>query len=233
MLDYQPECWTDVQKVLDAGLDRMILFGPSGTGKTMAGLTMGNVAAGAFRLECTENMTDFEVVGGYIPGANGFEYKEGAGIKAWKGDGLTGGRLVVDEIDKASGDVYATLLAITDSHASASWQHPVTGQKIKPTEGFSVVMTTNLDDMSMLEPALRDRFPVAIRIDKPHPLAIAALPNRFQRYAVATVGEISIRSWQAIARLEQGVGLDEALRLVVGAEKAAQLADDVRIDEVA
>lgn len=233
MLDYNPQCWQDVEALMDAGLDRLILNGPPGTGKTYAGLTAGRVDAGAYRLECTENMTDFEIVGGFLPAQDGFTYKEGSAIKAWDGDGVMGGRLVIDEIDKAAGDILALLLAMTDSMESASWRHPVSGKVMKPREHFSVVMTTNALDMDILEPALKDRFPVSVFIDKPHPTAIAALPGKYQRVAIATVGEISLRSWMQIAKLEKSLGQSEALRLVVGGERARQLADDLAIDEVA
>ena len=34
-----PECWQALEDTLNAGIDRVILFGPSGIGKTYAGLT--------------------------------------------------------------------------------------------------------------------------------------------------------------------------------------------------
>ncbi len=33
-----PECWQALEDTLNAGIDRVILFGPSGIGKTYAGL---------------------------------------------------------------------------------------------------------------------------------------------------------------------------------------------------
>jgi len=45
-----PQCWQDLYDVLDAGVERVILYGPPGTGKTFAGLNIGNVAAGSFRM---------------------------------------------------------------------------------------------------------------------------------------------------------------------------------------
>ena len=146
-----PQCWSDFSDVITAGIDRVILFGPPGTGKTYAGLNEGNTTAGAFRLVCTEDMTAADVTGCWMPAGNeGWQWLEGAAVKAWKGNGQVGGRLVIDEIDKASGDVLSLLLAITDSVESAEWEHPSTGEKVKPLEGFSVIMTTNLENMEDL-----------------------------------------------------------------------------------
>ena len=52
-----PKCWADVQLALDAGIDRVILFGPPGTGKTFAGMNFGEVNRGAFRVICTDDIT--------------------------------------------------------------------------------------------------------------------------------------------------------------------------------
>ena len=48
-----PACWMDFVDALDAGIDRIVLYGPSGTGKTYAALRLGVGAAGAHRLVCT------------------------------------------------------------------------------------------------------------------------------------------------------------------------------------
>ena len=66
-----PQCWKDVENALNAGVDRIILFGPPGTGKTFAGLHIGNVEAGAHRLVCTEDMTTADVTGCFIQDEKG------------------------------------------------------------------------------------------------------------------------------------------------------------------
>lgn len=231
--EYNPECWNDFETVIRSGVKRVILFGPSGTGKTMGGLTVGvQPETGAFRLECTEDMSTFDIVGGWKPARDEWEYLDAAPIMAWIGNGYAGGRLVVDEIDKASGDVLGNLLAMTDSDASCSWKHPVKGV-LKPNPGYSVVMTTNIPDPDGLEPALKDRFPVAIYIDQPHPAGVAALPAKFQEKAIATCMTYSLRKWADVATLERTVGIAEALRLVIGKEAAIQMADDFMVDGVA
>lgn len=226
-------CWKDVSDVLSAGVDRLILFGPPGTGKTFAGLNYGNVANGAHRLICTDDMTNADVTGAWMPNTSGtWSWNDGAAIKAWS----SGGRLVVDEIDKAGGDVFATLLAMTDTVESAEWEHPETGRVIRPQDGFSVVMTTNVEDMDELPTALRDRFPVAIRIDQPHPAALEKLSADLRPYAVrmadAGYRRISLRSFYAFDKLRFSMGEDRAAEMVFGAARASSILDAIRIDRV-
>ena len=192
-----PKCWQTVKDALDAGIDRIILFGTAGVGKTYAGLNFGELNGGAHRLICTDEMTNADVTGCWQPTSSGsWSWLEGAGIKAWQGNGKVGGRLVIDEIDKAGGDVFATLLAITDSPESARWEHPQSKQVIKPTAGFSVVMTTNIEQMSELPMALKDRFPVAIRINEPHPDALLLMSEDLREYATLArcVTQVSVVS---------------------------------------
>jgi MoxR-like ATPase len=230
-----PQCWKDVDTVLQSGIDRIILYGPPGTGKTYAGLHTGDVENGSWRLICTDDMTNFDVTGGFLPGADGdFVWHDGAAIKAWRGSGVAGGRLVIDEIDKAGGDVFATLLAVTDTIESAKWENPATGRIESPKEGFTVVMTTNVENMDELPPALKDRFPVAIRINEPHPEALGDLPYGLREYArrMADAGDrrISLRAFQAFAKIAAQTSDEEAARLLF-ADRAEAFLDAIRIDK--
>ena len=233
-----PECWRELYDVLDAGIDRVILFGPPGTGKTFAGLTIGNVTAGAHRLICTEDMTQADVTGCFMPNAQGtWNWQVGAAIKAWEGDGINGGRLVIDEIDRASGDTESALLAVTDTVESARWEHPETGRIVRPLPGYSVIMTTNVEDMRDLPTALKDRFPVAVRINTPHPDALAALPSDLRAAAAASADanagrRFSIRAFQSYAQLRDRLGAERAAKIIFGAV-ANDILDAIRINEVA
>lgn len=212
-----PQCWRDVHSILEADSRRLVLYGPPGTGKTFAGLNIGKHRE-SIRLICTEDMTDGDVVGRFLPNENGgMTWHEGALIRAWR----TGARVVIDEIDKANGDVLSTLLAMTDTVASSRWEHPTTGEIVTPHPEFSVVMTTNLERMIDLPDALRDRFPVQIRINEPHPLALEQLPEVWREIARTSAdldveSRASIRAFLEVVRLEVAIGRLDAVRLVFG-----------------
>ena len=233
-----PSCWRDVVDALAAGIDRLVLFGPPGTGKTYGGLTLGDVTGGAHRLICNEDMTAADVTGHFMPTADGnWKWHEGSVLKAWKGDGTVGGRVVADEIDRASGDVLSILLNMFDTVDSASWQHPDTGETVRPLPGFSVVMTTNIEDMRDLPTALRDRFPVAIRIDQPHPGALAKLSPYLRAPATASAAadkarRFSVRSFMAFDRLRMsGMDLERAAFMIFG-NHSKDILDAIRVDSV-
>jgi len=218
-----PEHWRDFHSLMDADTRRVILYGPPGTGKTFAALTYGNKNQ-AHRLICTEEMTDADIVGCWQPSREGWHWREGKAVTAWR----NGDRLVVDEIDKANGDVLAVLLAMTDTVESASWQNPETGERVTPHADFSVVMTTNLERMHDLPDALRDRFPIALRIATPHPDALARIPDQYRATAEALADapneqRASMRAFLELARLETYLGRSEAARLIFGRDRAADL----------
>ena len=171
-----------------------------------------------------------------MPDGNGrFSWVAGAGLKAWEGNGLNGGRLIVDEIDKASGDVFALLLAMLDSPESATWEHPETGRIHRPKDGFSAVMTTNIENMEELPTALADRFPVRIRINAPHPSALEKLSYELRDYAVrmcdAGKRRISLRTFYAFDKLRKQLGDEKSAKIIFG-DRATSVLDAIAIDKV-
>ena len=158
-----------------------------------------------------------EVTGSYVPtGEGGWQWHDGPAIRAWR----SGRRFVVDEVDRASGDVLSLLLAMTDTNGSAQWHHPVTGEVVRPAAGYSVVMTTNVEEMSLLPPALRDRFPIAIRIDRPHRDALALLSSDLRAAAAQRLGSRGCGRWSMrrvlrvrFARLDRTAGRSRSARV--------------------
>jgi len=226
------DCWVDIEDAFKAGVDRLVLYGPPGTGKTYAGLTMQTGDRPTFRLICTPDMTNADVTGAWMPNDKGtFSWHEGQAVKAWR----TGGRLIVDEIDKAGGDVFATLLAMTDSPESCKWENPQTGEVETPKKGFSVVMTTNLENLEDLPEAIRSRFPIRVRVNKPHKTALEKLSSDLRVYAErsADLGErrIDLRSFYAFDNLRKSVGAERAAVLLF-ADRATDFLDAIKIDQV-
>lgn len=236
-----PQCWIDVRDAFKAGLDKIILFGPPGTGKTYAGLTYG-VAGNAYRLICNEDMTSSDVTGHYMPSGSGtWNWHNGAVLNAW----IEGTRVVADEVDRASGDVLSLMLSMFDTVDSASFLHPETNEVIRPKDGFSVVMTTNIEDMRELPTALRDRFPVAIRVNAPHPESLTFLSDDLRIPASLSADadydrRISLRGWQAFDKLRKHMlyeygqvdGEERAARLIFG-DSWMSVIDTIRVNSIA
>jgi MoxR-like ATPase len=224
-------CWDLTELTLGFGRGNaypghMLLYGPSGTGKSRQAKTLG-LAQGqeVYAVTLTQDMPMSELRGHYVIGQDReFRWQHGPCLLAW----LNGGRLVIDELEKASGDAQSFLLAVLDDPAVASITLP-TGETVRPAPGFSVIATSNAEADEDLEPALRDRFPVTIRIDRPHPGALSALPADVSHAARNSAGvddpqrRVSVRSWSAFARLRDAFG-DEAL--------AAQAVFGARADDV-
>jgi len=229
-------CWQDFADVLTSGLDRIILYGPPGTGKTFAALRSGLSAHSvAERVICTEDLTTADITGSWMPRGEGrWEWLEGPAIRAWRGDGARGGRLVVDEVDRAAGDVLSLLLAMTDTDGSAQWRNPETGDVVQPAKGFVAVMTTNSETLEEIPRALRDRFPVAIRIDRPHPSSVERLSVDLRAPAMSSSlaemdRRISLRTFYAFDVLRREHGAERAAQLLLGSQRSTSFLDALRI----
>lgn len=214
------QCWRDAYTLLEH-TDRVALYGAPGTGKTYAG--MATAPGGrAYRVAMTGDSGTADLLGMWQPNAQGlWHYTEGVAIRAMR----EGARLVVDEVDRASAETLGALLLICDTSASISWENPETLEVVTPAPGYSVVFTTNLEDWSRLDTALRDRMVCPVRIDEPHPDALARLPREYRELARVSADRkgsdrVSLRAWLTISELEPVVGRDDALRLVLGEQRA-------------
>jgi MoxR-like ATPase len=164
-----------------------------------------------------ENSSADELRGGFLPKAGLWDWFDGVAIRAWR----EGAILIIEEINRASDEVKSFLHAICDSEATASITLP-TGEKVKPAQGFKVIATMNGEPEELHE-ALRSRFPVTIKIDQPHPDAIAELPEDLRALANNTVchreekRRISLRHWYAFANLRNELNEELAATAVFGA----------------
>jgi len=234
-METMAECWTEFEDAINAGVNRIVLFGPPGTGKTYMGMHYG-VPDGvlAHRLQCTVDMTEGKITGHMLPVSESkWEFNTGPLPRAWE----EAGRVVVDEVDKVGGDAESLLLGMLDSPDSARWEHPITKKMWRPKEGFTAIMTTNLERMQDLPIALSDRFPVKIRINQPHPSALARLSQDIRRIAAASPdakGErrFSLRAFEEFDKLRKQLGDAYAAKLIFRSQ-AQGILDAIKVEAIA
>jgi MoxR-like ATPase len=228
-----PKCWQRTEGAMASSVGRIILSGEPGIGKSYAALNFGlSEGEEVDRIVCHEEMTVAAIEGMFMPNEKGtYTYHEGPGTRAWR----HGRRLLIDEVNRASGDVLSLLLAYTDTDASAKHILP-TGERISPQPGFNVVMTTNLVDLTELDPALYDRFPVKIQITEPHPSALLQLPKNLQAIARELCSgskengkRVSLRGFLAYVQLMEVFEVAEAAEIAFGKGIAESIQDTLMI----
>jgi MoxR-like ATPase len=216
------QCWDDLDSALLAKADRILLYGQPGTGKTHYALsqhlTYGDRKRNSFRVLCSPDMTTADVDGLWKPSKDEWKFVAGSALRAWE----NGDRLILDELDQASGDVLTALLLICDSDGSAVREHPETGERISPKAGFEIIATTNAERLSDLPANLVDRFPIRININEVNPAALETLPDELRdiarTYANRATDRYSLRSFFAYDKLAQTIDQEQALRLVFPTE---------------
>ena len=230
MTTHEANCWSDLDTALKAGMNRILLYGQPGTGKTFYALTKylerdNHTNRRAVRVLCAPDMTTADVDGMWKPTKDDWTFALGSAFRAFS----DGSRLILDELDQASGDVLTALLMYCDSNASAVRDHPETGEEVRPHKHFEIIATTNAERLTDLPNNLLDRFPIRINIDKINPEALLALSSPYlrdvaQNYATRS-GEsrYSLRSFLAYEHLASAneVSTDTALRLVFSDEAEA------------
>ena len=220
--------WPEIESALSAS-PRVLLHGPPGLGKTHAGHKLGlKPNQRVFSITLTEQTSAAELQGLYVPKGGEFIYQFGPLVLAW----LHGGRAVLNELQRVSGDAQAFLINILDDPGMALMTLP-NGETVKPHADFSCVATMN-GDPSELDEALRDRFPVCLPVYKPNPQAIASLPMDLQRIAENSVAipdqarRVGLRSWIEFAQLRTRLGAPLASRLIFR-ERAQELENSLKI----
>lgn len=223
--------WDKASFALSNGLGRVLLYGLPGTGKTYFGMNYHlNAGQKSYRLICTEEMTDADLIGGQKMGNDGvWRFREGVGIKSWR----EGARLVVDEVNRVNSDVESRLMALIDTSNSSSWENPDTGEVVTPHENFSVVATMN-GHPEDLGAAIRDRLVVQVEIDTPHEDGINALPAYLRELARAVTSRYgddrhSLRSFVEFARLHANSNDPVRSAMVTMPDLVESLVDSIAI----
>ncbi len=208
----------ELTKLLIKNTGRILQYGPPGTGKSYVAIhePHSGGAGGIHNVTLTDEMPSAELRGHYVPKGGEFVWQDGPALKAWR----NGDRLVVNEIDKASGDTLSFFLSLLDDGPSAMMTLP-TGETVYPHKDFQCIGTMN-GVPADLPPALQDRFPVTIEVTDPNPNAIAALPEDLRNAAQGSCVNpdpalrISLRSWFAYGALRSRIGHTHAAEACFG-----------------
>ena len=230
-LDLSPDNtpWPLVGSVLASAFARTVfLWGPPGVGKSFVATREGLAGRVVAALTLTPETPAAELRGGWMPKGSGFEWRDGPVVTVMR----RGGRVVLNEVSYASSDVLAFLHPVLESPETARLTLP-SGETIEPAPGFQVVATDNCP-ADQLPEALRDRFRSVLRVDAPHPDALARLRPDLREAALCTYDleperAISIRGWLALQDFEAELGREKACLAVFGRERGEQVYKALRL----
>ncbi len=212
----QHNVWELAEKVLGTS-PRTVLFGKPGTGKTHSALNFGFRRSDqrAHSVTLTEEAAAADLRGTFLPKGGEFVWHDGPAVRALR----QGDRLIINEIDHASPDVWSFLLSMLDDFSMISETLP-SGETITASPGYHVVATMNGKPEDLPE-ALADRFTVRLAIEQPNPAAFEKLPEDLRNTAKATVTlegprRIGLRSWITFAELRDSLDAEAAAIAVFG-----------------
>jgi MoxR-like ATPase len=223
----------NIIEAIERGAYRVLLYGPPGTGKTTSAYNAAKaLGKSVYNITLSDETPAAELRGHFVPAGTEWRWMHGPAVRAY----LEGAVLILDEIDKASQDCLDFLHGLLNDPEIARLTLP-NGETITPKAGFQCIATMN-GELEDLQPALQDRFAIAIEVRQPHPDAVAALPSDL-RSAAKTVEDYenaqrpaTLRRWAAFAMLREikDVGPEEAAKAVF-AHRAGELLDSIRFKE--
>ena len=213
----QQNCWDVLNQVAGLG-QNMLFYGPPSTGKTYAALFAGLAREQAtFAITMTEETPAAEIRGVFSPHPDGLQFLYGPGTRAMQ----TGGRLVVNELDRASNDALTFMYLLAESAETAIINLP-NNEVIRPAPGYHVVATMNGDPYHDLPEALHTRFGVKIFVDMINPVALEPFPKSWRpiisRMCLVRESErrTYLREWYAYWAIRPAVNEQVAARAVFG-----------------
>lgn len=209
-------------------VNRILLYGPTGTGKTTFAIKEAGKGKSVHPITVTEDMSVAELIGHWIPKGQEFVWHDGPAIRAWR----DGGVLILNEIDLASGSVLTALMSILDDLEIALLELP-NNDIVSPKSSFICVATMNGTIDNLPEP-LRDRFDIIIKISEPHPEALETLPNSLRKIAKNSYSDedniVPFRRFRAYHTLrERGFTEEEAAWMSFG-KQYEDILDTIRLE---
>lgn len=228
------EAWFLAETVLGMNAT-CVLHGPAGTGKTYAAATITRPGSPVpVVVTMTDETSAADLLGHYIAGPNGFEWKDGPAVLAMR----AGARLVINEIDHASGDAIAALYAIADERDTLARTGVAlgNGEHVFPAAGFHVVATSNAEPADALRgEGIASRFALRVHLPDAHPAAVDALPEDCRKAAAASClnpdpeQRLTLRSWRIFADLRRQIGQPLAAALAFGPGRADAITDSLAV----
>jgi midasin (ATPase involved in ribosome maturation) len=149
---------------------RILLWGPQATGKTSAPLWLWQ-QKDVEKIELTDDDTPDALLGLMLLKDGSTYFQDGPAPRAYR----KGVPLIVNEIDMASPSVKALIYGLLDDAGINSLVLP-TGEHITPSQGYTVIATTN-ERPDVLPPALLSRFEVIMHVTHPADGAFGNIPN--------------------------------------------------------
>jgi len=210
---------------------RILLYGPPGTGKSYLARVAGvQDSEKVYPVAVHSDLAAVELRGHFIQTKDGFRWVDGPATTAWR----NGGRLVLDEIDRAGDDALSFLLGVLDDHETAKLVLGTTGEILTPHPDFTVWATMNGEPDDLPE-ALADRFPVTMELKAPNPEAFKSLPEDLRRIAqvmaevpYGDAGHVPLRCFLEFARLREHVEHELAAQVCFGLQ-AEEILTAVRL----
>jgi MoxR-like ATPase len=153
--------WWDVLAHSLRHLNRVILIGPPGTGKSTTAMQTARIN---FRVTMTESTTREDLIGMFHLIQGETKWIDGPVVQAMR----LGQPVLIDEIDRYSQEVASMLYSILDDKPHVDLP---TGEIVHAKPGYKVVMTSN-EPPEMLPAAIFDRIEGIFIASVPHEDAI-------------------------------------------------------------
>lgn len=188
----------------------VLLCGRPGVGKSTLAHQIVRQAQGQqsyFSIVLPEDTPVAELRGHYLPQGTEWRWHDGPVTAAIR----HGSPLILDELSHLSPEAQTFMHAALDDS-------PITlptGETVQKTKKMFCIATQN-DGADLLRPALRDRFPVIITVEKPLAAAYLGLPSEMRKPAQGDVegNGGSLRTWYAFAELQKVLASEAAAELL-------------------